>query len=359
MTRARTELISLTDTPYYHCISRCVRRSFLCGRDRYSGKDYSHRRAWIMERIQTLSSMFAIDVCAYAIMSNHYHLVLKADAKRMRQWSNEVVIQRWNILFGGPDLVKRFQSGVAMSPAEINKVNEIVATWRERLADISWYMRALNEHIARLGNAEDACTGRFWEGRFKSQALLDEQALLTCMAYVDLNPIRAKMTCTPETSDFTSVQQRIAEIIQQPEQTCPGELHVKPTAHCPLLKFIGWVDSNAGIPFRLVDYIELVDWSGRIMRADKSGSIPGEIPSILLRLGIDDSEYLKHVSPKSASQPDARNATGFYSAIGSAQSLKQAADHFGKKFIKGMSKAQRMYSNREITSTAGASLDVI
>jgi REP element-mobilizing transposase RayT len=79
MTQKRASLISLSDTPYYHCVSRCVRRSFLCGVDPYSGQSYEHRRAWVEERLLYLCSVFAIDICAYAVMSNHVHLVLHVD----------------------------------------------------------------------------------------------------------------------------------------------------------------------------------------------------------------------------------------------------------------------------------------
>ena len=53
--------------------------------------------------------------------------------------------------------------------------------WHERLYDIGWFMRGVNETIARMANEEENCKGRFWEGRYKSQALLDETAVLSCM----------------------------------------------------------------------------------------------------------------------------------------------------------------------------------
>lgn len=143
-------------------------------------------------------------------------------------------------------------------------------------------MRLLNEDIARRANKEDKCTGRFWEGRFKSQALLDEAALAACMAYVDLNPIRAKMAKTPEESDHTSVQKRIdsATISKQPKQ---------------LLRFAGMPRQimPKGLPFELKSYLDLVDLTGRIMREDKRGCIDNNHLPILERLNISPENWLK------------------------------------------------------------------
>jgi hypothetical protein len=157
-------------------------------------------------------------VAAYAVLSNHYHIVLRIDRDRALSWSIEEILARWTQLFTGPLLVTRYLSEErgAMSAAEVAQVEMLADVYRARLHDLSWFMRTLNEHIARQANAEDGVTGRFWEGRFKSQALLDEAALVAAMAYVDLNPVRAGLAATPEASDYTSIQTRVGAVPPAP-----------------------------------------------------------------------------------------------------------------------------------------------
>ncbi len=147
-------------------------------------------------------------------------------------WSDDGVVERWLQLYNGSALVDRWLSDRSgLDAAELDQVCELIKLWRERLCSLSWFMRGVNETIARMANKEDQCTGRFWEGRFSSQALLDETALLTCMTYVDLNPIRAGMETSLENSDFTSIQQRLFDSIKDKrkkqrsdsEKTVPSE----------------------------------------------------------------------------------------------------------------------------------------
>lgn len=87
MTQSRDTQISLDDTPFYHCYVRCVRRAFLCGDDHCSGGNYDHRKQWIVSGLRFLSYIYAIDICAYAVMSNHYHVVLHVDHERTQDWT--------------------------------------------------------------------------------------------------------------------------------------------------------------------------------------------------------------------------------------------------------------------------------
>ena len=223
MATARNRQISLIDTPYYHCISRCVRRAFLCGEDKVTGQSFEHRRGWVKDKLLGLSQVFSIDVCTYAVMSNHTHIVLCVDEAQANAWSVDEILARWHQLFKGTLLTQQYCRGEALIEPLYQIVLETAEIYRQRLTDISWFMRILNENIARQANAEDNCTGRFWEGRFKSQALLDEAAVAACMVYVDLNPIRANIANTPESSEYTGIEQRISAVVQgkQPKQLLP------------------------------------------------------------------------------------------------------------------------------------------
>ena len=109
MPQPRKSQISLIDTPYYHCVSRCVRRSFLCGEDKFTGQSYEHRRGWVEERLLFLSSVFAIDICAYAVMSNHTHVVVCVVKDMADSWSMKEVIRRWHQLYQGTLLSQKYQ----------------------------------------------------------------------------------------------------------------------------------------------------------------------------------------------------------------------------------------------------------
>ncbi|MES1147047.1 MAG: alpha-amylase family glycosyl hydrolase [Solimonas sp.] len=210
MTIARKRQIHLGSTSFYHCYVRCVRRAWLCGQDEASGTNYDHRKQWLVSRLRFLSYVYAIDICAYAVMSNHYHVVLHVDKERALGWSAKEVAERWQQIYNGHPLVDQWLAHPeTMSDAQQVAVDELIEEWRKRLYGIDWFMRGVNETIARMANDEEQLKGRFWEGRYKSQALLDEAALLTCMAYVDLNPVRANITDDLVTSDFTSIQQRL------------------------------------------------------------------------------------------------------------------------------------------------------
>jgi REP element-mobilizing transposase RayT len=325
MTRARREVVSLDDTPYYHCISRCVRRAFLCGIDRLSRKDYSHRKAWIQERLAFLSGVFSVRICAYAVMSNHYHLVLKVEAGAAQEWSNEEVIGRWGELFGVPELVRGYHAGTLEGEALRQEAERWIEDIRARLHDVSWFMRCLNEWLARKANAEDGCKGRFWEGRFKSQALLDEAALLTCMSYVDLNPIRAGVARTPEEASDTSVSQRVQALRQS--ATASSDASSLPLVPCD-------PRSPSAIPFSLRDYLELVDWTGRAIREDKRGAISESLPPILARLNIDPDRWRRHMQ---------RTGLPFYHAIGRPHRLRELADSLGRSWLCGLRACEQLF----------------
>jgi REP element-mobilizing transposase RayT len=304
MTVARNQQICVEETPYYHIVSRCVRRAYLCGEDHVSGKSFEHRRQWLIDRIKQVTSVFAIDVCSYAIMSNHFHIVLKVNSTKV--WNATQVLMTWCSLYSLPVLCDRYLKGEIDTEAELRRVKEYVTEYRARLCSISWYMKAINEYVARMANEEDKCTGHFWESRFKSQALLDERALITCMAYVDLNPIRAGMAKALNDSDFTSIKERIEK---------------KSTW------LSGFGKGENDLPFYLSSYIDLVDETGRCIRGDKRGFISEKSAKAIDEIGINPNSWLDELK--------GFKSIGF-SAVGTAEQLKEYSIKTKKKWSLGI-----------------------
>lgn len=298
MPRPRYSQVSVDTTPYYHIICRCVRRGYLCGYDSVTKQDYSHRQSWLEERIRLIASLFAIDIAGYAILSNHYHLVVRLAPQQAEHWDDHDVANRWTQIYKGTELLRRWLNKQPMSAAEEQSVQETIQEYRRRLQDLGWFMKTINEPLARQANREDEYRGHFFEARYTSQALVSEQALLACMAYVDLNPVRAGIAQTPEASRYTSIRERIhprfnlSKAIQ--EQIRSGYLQNFSIQLKPLLTFEANASGQSmnGLPIAFRDYLELVDWTGRIVRGDKPGAIDDRFPSILNRLEMNPKDWL-------------------------------------------------------------------
>ncbi|WP_200197065.1 transposase [Halorhodospira abdelmalekii] len=311
MPRPRCEQIS-PEIPFYHIVTRCVRRTFLCGEDHTTGKSYEHRRQWVEDQIRLLSSIFAIDVATYAVMSNHCHIVVKLDPSQTETWSDDEVIQRWGALYKGPPVMKKYLSGEALDALEQVQLDKRVDIYRERLGELSWFMKCLNEPIARQANKEDGCTGHFWEARFKSQALGSDAALLACMAYVDLNPVRAAIAPTPEECEHTGLRERIEprfDLEKALRERFDAGVEVAGMLSClqlpapvkPLLPFrdataVAAAAALAGIPCSFEEYLALVDHTGRIINPKKRGAIAQNAAPILQRLGLANAQWLEQAT---------------------------------------------------------------
>ena len=208
--KPRRLVIREDEVGVYHVWSRTVRQMWLLGEEVGSGRNYAYRKEWVEDRLGLLTKVYAIDACVYAIMSNHYHLLLRNRPDLVAQMSDEEVVRRWWQL--SPE-----RRGAGGKPAEITVVElqsllvdrERVAELRKRLSSISWFMKTLNEWLARRANREDGVTGHFVEDRFKCRSLLDEGAILAASLYIDLNEIRAGLAGTPEESRYTAGYRRI------------------------------------------------------------------------------------------------------------------------------------------------------
>ena len=324
-----------------HCVNRCVRRAMLCGSDPLSGRCCEHRRQWIQDRLEFLAGSMLIDVCGFAVMSNHVHVVLRNRPDLVKEFSDDEVRRRWWELCPA----RRADDGHPAEPTDIDllflvpddKLDEI----RIRLSSVSWFMRFLCERIARRSNTEDDVTGRFWEGRFKAQPLLDEAAVLACTMYVDLNPIRAAIAKTPESSQYTSAYERIQAIIgrkskkKQRDEPRDGWLTpISLTETHTITRRERRASDKGFLPLSLPEYLRLLDWTGRQIRHDKRGSIPTDLAPILDRLQIAEGMWIETVK---------HFGRWFKRAAGRATSLRDEATRRGTAWLHGTTAGGRAF----------------
>ena len=269
MTRPRSEIVDRENGGIYHLGSRCVRRALLCGKDPVTNRDYSHRRVWVEDRLLELAELFTVRICSYVVMSNHYHITANYTPQDRFEFDDEEVARRWLRLYP-PKRPEDLEPGVRALLDDPDRL----AVLRDRLGDLSWYMRCLNEPIARRANLEDDCTGRFWQGRFRSKGVPDDLAMWACMAYDDLNPIRAGMAEDVDDDEHTSLQRRLEEAEDEPERLD------EPMA--PLVRREGKVASAPSpvprLDMTLREYRAYVEWTGGILHEAPAPVPKGRAP---------------------------------------------------------------------------------
>ncbi len=382
----RSEQFNPDEVCIVHTIQRCVRRAYLAGLDQQSGKDFSYRREWIRRRLESLASVFGIDVLTYAVMSNHIHTILRNRPDVVAKWTDEQVAIRWLSVFPGQRLEELHLAQpteiqvqtLANNPTEIKRI-------RRCLSDISWFMRALAEPVARMSNKEDNCTGRFWEGRFKAQRITDEAGLLACAMYVDLNPVRAAMAESIEESFHTSAYDRIhaeqgakiesvafaLEAIPQAEAAderkhktvdelrksrkakrksptgrrvlrdswlAPLTMDAKTLAKEAQPNTTGLRASDKGfLNIRWRDYVELLSWTAKQRVQELIEDVPDSLKALLNQVGIEASMWRDLVW-------NFKKYFGKSSCAGSPKSMSADAERHGKRWHRGQAQVRECFA---------------
>lgn len=326
---ARAEVFSPDEIAVVHVMNRTVRRCFLLGDDPVSGKNFDHRKDWMEEQLELQARHFGIDLICYALMSNHFHLVLRSRPDVVAAWDDSEVARRWLMLCPKRKPSKRKKSNnenletrvPEPSQAEINAIiNDPteLQELRSRLSDISWWMRLLSQKIGSRANRDDNEVGKFWQSRFKGVKLLDEASILACAAYVDLNPIRAAIAENLEGSLYTSAQQRVLELQAKVVHKRSGRgkssrkgrrgpaMKSIASALCPVSLTEGQSGIGACVHtegrrasdkgflrISTAEYLELLDWTARQLKPGKRGSTPECVAPLFERLGIDSRTWIE------------------------------------------------------------------
>lgn len=312
----RGDKIDPREVQIVHAISRTTRACRLFGDDPTTGKNYDHRKGWIERLIERFAAHFAIDVLSYSILSNHHHQLLRSRPDVVQTWDDTEVARRWLMIC--PKRKDKQGNPLPPTEAELDTIRNSPANVQEkrlRLSDVSWWMRLLNQWVAQAANKEDGAKGRFFEDRFKGIPLVDEESVLACAVYVELNWIRACMAETLEMSDYTSAQRRLEALKTQTRESDPCEttklrrgrladsflapvdLREATVAPGPQPSQSGERCSEKGfLAMSTQEYLELADWSARHLARGKKGHTPSELPPLLVRLGLSATIWFELVA---------------------------------------------------------------
>ena len=352
MTTARSQVVTEGEVGVYHTRSRCVRRAFLCGLDKYSGKSYEHRRQWIEDRLAFLSGQFSVDVLAFSVLSTHWHGVFQTRPDLVMDQSDEEVARRWIRIYPGKMDIppERREQAAASAVKALVESPERLKKVRENLGSLSWFMKAMNENISRRSNHEDGVRGHFWEARFGCQALLDEAAILTCMTYVDLNLVRAKMAEGLEDSRFTSAYDHI--MARKARKKCAAleemgdhihPLHADRLSSALKPELDQWLLSCDAEDFPISNiteeaYLELLDATGRCLRSNKRGAIDPSMTPILEAVDINVAKWVEGI--KGYGSRTCR-------VVGHIEAICRAAQRSTVKFFKGRDLCEELFGSQE------------
>lgn len=335
MTMARAHLVDLSVTRWYHCVARCVRGASLLGEGALD------RKGWMENRLEELAQIFAISVAGYSVLDDQLHVLARLDPESAAGWSNEEVVRRWGRVVPPRDKARQ--------PIPVDgkwvrgqlKAAATVATARERLQSLSWFMKSLKEPLARMANREDETRNAFFESRFKSIAILDEESLLATCVSIDLNPVAAGLAAGPETSAHTSIRQRVAHIKAHGRLTgvkAGGRRSVAGVERSPGLEESHWlcpiedrrgIDSTREGMFAGItpgDYVLLVKYTGRLLRKGQA-SIPREVAALFDRLGTNAETWQARLTKLS----EGRLLGRFFAA--SRERLREVAENLGVRHL--------------------------
>ncbi|MEO1526144.1 MAG: hypothetical protein AAFX06_11960 [Planctomycetota bacterium] len=297
---ARCEVIDPLEVTVAHVMNRTVRRCFLMGDDPVSGNNFDHRKIWIEELLEHFAGHFGIDLLCFSILSNHYHLILRTRPDVVTKWSDTEVARRWLSICPA-----RANTGTPRQPSEsdLNTIRNCpikLAEIRSRLSSISWWMRLLNQRIAQRSNKEDQESGRFWQDRYKVVRLIDEESLLACAVYVELNPLRAGLCKSIEQSKHTSIQRRIQsersqQVVEKRRDAFLAELTLTRTDSTSESGPTRFRCSHKGfLPLELDEYLKLLAWT--VSNCVRRRQVPTQEPPILRCLGITRASWQQLVT---------------------------------------------------------------